>query len=407
MDVLSSPNMSLPIPVVGVDLGPDWAYNVNSSLIILDGHNHSPGSGNQINPDGIDINVDLPMNNNDLTLVRTVRFFPQVSNPSNPEDIGVLYEVGVDLYYNDGDGNQIRITQGGSVTGSAGTITGLPSGTASASYAAGVFTFQAATNTPADIDGASFIFRNNVANSKGLTLSPPNAMGADFSLVLPNIPVIKSIMTMDTSGNMAADTTVDNNTIVIISNVIQAGPGITTASVPTGGVIQYGGTSAPTGFLMCDGTSYLRTAQAGLFAIIGTSYGAADGTHFNVPDMRGMFARGVAQGSANDPDRTTRSANNPGGAIGDNVGSQQGWSVQDHVHTVSDPGHGHVERGNTTGAGGGTAVDATADNGVPNSNSASSTANAVTGITIPSSGATTAGNQTAPINVYFNFIIKT
>lgn len=220
-NTIPSPNMNMPVPVVGVDPGPDWANNVNASLAIVDAHNHIAGSGVPITPAAININTDLTMNNNNLTNAKSVRFYPQNANLGGAADLGCLYEVGVDLYYNDGNGNQIRFTQGGSIVGATGTITGLPSGTASASYAAGVFTFQSATNTPANIDGGSFVYRNNVANSKGLTLSPPNAMGADFSLVLPNIPATQSIMSLDTSGNIAANYTVDNATIVISSNIIQ------------------------------------------------------------------------------------------------------------------------------------------------------------------------------------------
>lgn len=49
----------------------------------------------------------------------------------------------------------------------------------------------------------------------------------------------------------------------------------------------------PTGFLYCDGSSLLRASYADLFAVIGTTFGSADGTHFNVPDYRGRFLLGV------------------------------------------------------------------------------------------------------------------
>lgn len=225
---LNTPLMNLVLAIPGVTPGPEYANDINSSFTIIDGHDHSPGSGNPITPTGININTALPVNNNDITQVRSLRFFPQGSPLSNPDDIGCLYESGVDLYYNDGSGNQVRITQGGAVTGAAGTITGLPSGTASASYAAGTFVFQSATNTAANIDAGSYIFRLGTASSPGLTLSPPNALtGGSYSLVLPTIPPVKSIMTMDTSGNMAADYTLDGTTITVSGGVI---------GVPNGGI---------------------------------------------------------------------------------------------------------------------------------------------------------------------------
>lgn len=47
----------------------------------------------------------------------------------------------------------------------------------------------------------------------------------------------------------------------------------------------YGAAAAPAGWLLCDGTSYLRTDYPALFTAIGTTYGSADGTHFNVPNL--------------------------------------------------------------------------------------------------------------------------
>lgn len=199
-----SPNMNLPISTVGVNSGLDWENNLNSSLSLIDLHDHSSGKGVPLTPSSLNINADFPLNTNNLTLTRSVRFTPQSAALALVTDIGCLYEAGVDLYYNDGSGNQIRLTQSGSIVGTAGSITGLPSGTASAAFAAGVFTFQASTATGANIDGASHIFRNATANSKGLTLSPPNAMAADYSLVLPSVPGTTNFMQLDSSGNMSA-----------------------------------------------------------------------------------------------------------------------------------------------------------------------------------------------------------
>lgn len=55
----------------------------------------------------------------------------------------------------------------------------------------------------------------------------------------------------------------------------------------TGVVLPYAGASSPSGWLLCFGQSLLRSDYPELFTSIGTTYGAADGTHFNVPDLRG------------------------------------------------------------------------------------------------------------------------
>lgn len=54
--------------------------------------------------------------------------------------------------------------------------------------------------------------------------------------------------------------------------------------------VAYG--SVPTGYLKCDGATYLRTEYPDLFAVIGTIYGSTDSTNFKVPDFQGQFLRG-------------------------------------------------------------------------------------------------------------------
>ncbi len=228
-----SPNMSLIIPTVSVDPGPDWANNLNSSLSIIDQHNHASGSGVQINQTGITLSPagtsldSLVFGSGNASGLRSVRFTPQGSALALGTDVGCIYEAGVDLYYNDGNGNQIRLTQGGSIVGTAGSISGLPSGTASASYSAGTFVWQSATSTAATMDGGPYIFRNTTASSHGVTVSPPSSLPSNYSLFLPSIPGAQSILSLDTSGNMLANYTVDGSTIVIASNIIK---------VPTGGI---------------------------------------------------------------------------------------------------------------------------------------------------------------------------
>jgi hypothetical protein len=230
-----SPNMSLPVPSVGVDPGPDYALNLNSSLLILDQHNHSPGSGVPITPSGLNINADLAFDSNNATFLRSARFVPQLTTLSLPTDIGCVYVSGVDLWYNDVNGNKIKITAGGTVNA---TSSGITSGTASASFSSGVLVVNAASNTPANIQVGSVLLGNNTAGSKFLTLSPPNAMPSNFTLVLPNIPSVTSIMALDTSGNISAPYTVDNSTIVISSNVIEVpAGGITTTQIAAGTIV--------------------------------------------------------------------------------------------------------------------------------------------------------------------------
>jgi len=67
------------------------------------------------------------------------------------------------------------------------------------------------------------------------------------------------------------------------------------SAMPTGTITMWGGTAAPSGFVMCDGTAYTRAAQtySALYSVIGIRYGSGDGsTTFNVPNLRSKFPMG-------------------------------------------------------------------------------------------------------------------
>lgn len=109
---------------------------------------------------------------------------------------------------------------------------------------------------------------------------------------------------------------------------------IAALGVPVGTILEYGGTSAPDGYLICDGSSLNRADFPDLFAAIGTAYGTASGSTFNIPDFRGRVARMVDGGAGRDPNAATRGTGGNGDgssiagqATGDNVGSPQGDSA--------------------------------------------------------------------------------
>jgi len=101
--------------------------------------------------------------------------------------------------------------------------------------------------------------------------------------------------------------------------------------VPVGSVMPFAGATAPTGWLLCDGSAVSRTTYAQLFQVIGTTYGAGDGaTTFNLPDMRGRVP--VARG--------TNSAIN---ALGKNDGIPADGVAFRHVHhSHGVPSHSHA-----------------------------------------------------------------
>ena len=65
------------------------------------------------------------------------------------------------------------------------------------------------------------------------------------------------------------------------------------SAVPSGVISAYAGSTAPSGYLLCDGTAVSRTTYSGLFGIISTTYGVGDNsTTFNVPNLKGKVAVG-------------------------------------------------------------------------------------------------------------------
>ncbi len=199
-----SPNMGLPVPTVSVDPGPDWATNIDACLNIVDSHNHTAGQGVPITPDAMNINADLSMGGNNLTAARSVRFNNQSANLAAAADVGCVYEYNGDLWYNNAAGGQVRLTNGLNPAGGAGSIGGLPSGTASVNFSAGTYTFQSATSTPATMNVGPLIIGQPTNTSKNVTIAPNVAQASNYSLALPlALPSTQSYVISDSSGNLS------------------------------------------------------------------------------------------------------------------------------------------------------------------------------------------------------------
>jgi microcystin-dependent protein len=182
--------------------------------------------------------------------------------------------------------------------------------------------------------------------------------------------------------------------------------------VPAGTVLSFAGQGVPAGWLPCDGAPYSRTGKyAGLFAAIGTSWGAPDGTTFNVPDLRGRFLRGQDQGAGNDPDATSRSASKAGGAVGDAVGTAEDQATRKNglsATTDTQGSHSHGLAGGTRNFLGGIQVVVVGAGGVAGALNAAGAYSA----TDPAGGhahsvtLVDGDKETRPKNVSVNYIIK-
>lgn len=201
--------------------------------------------------------------------------------------------------------------------------------------------------------------------------------------------------------------------ILAAGNVVKAtlATAVQNALTPAGAVLSYAGSTAPAGFLHCDGSAVSRTTYADLFAAIGEAHGSGDGsTTFNLPDYRGRFLRGWSNGSGNDPDKSTRTAMATGGATGDNVGSVQGHAFQTHTHIQNS----HYHDIGAANAGGSIGYAQWANTGFSNGNDVNPTYSRTKGVTATNQNAAASGataqastNETRPVNAYVMFIIKT
>lgn len=107
------------------------------------------------------------------------------------------------------------------------------------------------------------------------------------------------------------------------------------ADAPVGSIQAYGGATAPSGWLLCQGQAVSRTEYAELFAAIGIAFGEGDGsTTFNVPDLREATTKGIGLSG-----KSIHHYDNDGIALGEFVEDR----IRLHAHNVyvRDTGHTH------------------------------------------------------------------
>lgn len=96
-----------------------------------------------------------------------------------------------------------------------------------------------------------------------------------------------------------------------------------------GEIVTYAGITNPfpTMWLDCDGASLLRADYPDLFNVIGTTYGAVDGTHFSLPDLRGRAIVDAGTGSG-------LSARSLGDSLGEETHTLSQAEMPSHSHTT-------------------------------------------------------------------------
>jgi phage-related tail fiber protein len=114
---------------------------------------------------------------------------------------------------------------------------------------------------------------------------------------------------IDTSSNPPVKKIRNGSNSAWLTEGVLDPAGFTPSGIPTGQIIHVALSSAPTGYLKANGAAVSRSTYATLFAAIGTTFGAGDGsTTFNLPDLRGEFVRGWDDSRGIDSARTFGSA---------------------------------------------------------------------------------------------------
>jgi microcystin-dependent protein len=108
--------------------------------------------------------------------------------------------------------------------------------------------------------------------------------------------------------------------------------------VPPGSLFPFAGTVAPSGWLLCDGSSRSTTTYANLFSVLNYTYGGS-GANFNLPDLRGRAIAGKDDMGGAAANRITNAAS---GITGTTLGSAGG--SQTHTLTTTEiPAHSHTQ----------------------------------------------------------------
>lgn len=237
-----------------------------------------------------------------------------------------------------------------------------------------------------------------IGGASGLTISIPN--GTTGQVYCDGSNFYSAMTTSAGNYNIPGD-------LVVAGSITAQG---TSNIVPAGSLMMWPTGSAPSGYLLCTGTAVSRSTYATLFGVIGTTFGAGDGsTTFNLPNYTNRVPYGTTVGA------TGGSADAIVVSHSHSASSSSSVSDPSHSHGVSDPGHAHNYRQglpSIAGGGAGGRIGDYTDGGVTSYNATGiGIQGNYTGISVSTSTSiSTTGssgtNANLPPYLGINFIIK-
>jgi len=117
---MSTQFMILNLPVPTVTLGPAWAEELNVALELIDSHDHSANKGVKVKPNGMNINDNLDIQENELENVSALELFDLSVALSGISNANKVHAVSGNLYFTNGSGTAVQITDGGAIVSSPG-----------------------------------------------------------------------------------------------------------------------------------------------------------------------------------------------------------------------------------------------------------------------------------------------
>ena len=179
---------------------------------------------------------------------------------------------------------------------------------------------------------------NDIANN--CTFKSATDTTDDSTLTL--IPSSKKLKVKDagiTSTQLAADSVITAKIQDGAVTAVKLDAGAVSVLMPTGSIISFAGSSAPTGYLLCDGAAINRQANGSdtpLFTLLGITYGAGDGSStYNIPDLRGRVIAGKDNmGGSSANTLTNAQADQLGGILGTETHTLTIAEMPSHEHTV-------------------------------------------------------------------------